>query len=133
MIKKADIIICAWISLLLEKHYQSRIVCYKNVIFTRTEIQNRAEEMLGNNKKIRDNELLDLTVGKGLRDAQKFFLMGGEGALEIYYRLSFPGEIREFNINEYICTLLNNHFWNNSSMNINAAEIESKSLPKNKY
>lgn len=126
MIKKSDIIICAWISLLLEKHCQSNEICYKNAIFTRMEIQNRATEMLGNDRQIRDNEFLNLTVGKGTSTSQKFFLKSGEGALEIYYRLSFPGEICEYNISEYIDILLNNNFFNNIfSMNATAIEIES--------
>lgn len=110
MVKKADIIICAWISLLLEKHYQSREVCYKNLLFTRDEIQKRANELIDPNKRIRDNELLNLTEGKGIcgDSVEKFFLIGGKGALGIYYRLGFPGEINDYNILKYIRLLKSN-------------------------
>ena len=44
MLKKVDRLVCAWISLMLEKHTDRTGLELKDVLFTREELANRAAE-----------------------------------------------------------------------------------------
>ena len=113
MIKKADKMICAWISLVIEKHNKTHTFSYKNTLFTRDEITARTQALVGENGTVRDNEILNLTVGEGNSKSTKYFVKGGKSTLQMYYRLSYPGELLNFEILSYVKILLQELPWNN--------------------
>ena len=60
MLKKVDRLVCAWISLMLEKHSSERAFELKDVLFTREELADRANTLFPrSSKKVLVKEALE--------------------------------------------------------------------------
>ena len=117
MLKKVDRLVCAWISLMLEKHTDGTSFELKDVLFTREELANRANLLFPLiTKKVLSKEVKNYVFGIGNNEADKLFESEQHDDLYLYCRLSersvFQGKELDPRIMELVRTLIHDGDWN---------------------
>ncbi len=129
MLKKVDRLVCAWISLMLEKHIDGRGFELKDVLFTREELASRANSLFPLiTKKVLSKEVKNYVFGIGNNETDKVFESEQHDDLYLYCRLSersvFQGKELDPRISELVRTLINDGDWNSKPKQYSSEEIE---------
>lgn len=130
MLKKVDRLVCAWISLMLEKHTDEKSFEFKDVLFTREELANRANSLFPLiTKKVLSKEVKNYVFGIGNNEADKLFESEQHDDLYLYCRLSersvFQGKELDPRIMELVQTLIHDGDWNSKPKQYSPEEIEN--------
>ena len=130
MLKKVDRLVCAWISLMLEKHTDGTGFELKDVLFTREELANRANLLFPLiTKKVLSKEVKNYVFGIGNNEADKLFESEQHDDLYLYCRLSersvFQGKELDPRIIELVRTLIHDGDWNSKPKQYSPEEIEN--------
>lgn len=130
MLKKVDRLVCAWISLMLEKHTDRTGFEFKDVLFTREELANRANLLFPLiTKKVLSKEVKNYVFGIGNNEADKLFESEQHDDLYLYCRLSersvFQGKELDPRIIELVRTLIHDGDWNSKPKQYSPEEIEN--------
>ena len=130
MLKKVDRLVCAWISLMLEKHTDRTGFELKDVLFTREELANRANLLFPLiTKKVLSKEVKNYVFGIGNNEADKLFESEQHDDLYLYCRLSersvFQGKELDPRIIELVRTLIHDGDWNSKPKQYSPEEIEN--------
>ena len=130
MLKKVDRLVCAWISLMLEKHTDGTSFELKDVLFTREELANRANLLFPLiTKKVLSKEVKNYVFGIGNNEADKLFESEQHDDLYLYCRLSersvFQGKELDPRIIELVRTLIHDGDWNSKPKQYSPEEIEN--------
>ena len=130
MLKKVDRLVCAWISLMLEKHTDGTSFELKDVLFTREELANRANLLFPLiTKKVLSKEVKNYVFGIGNNEADKLFESEQHDDLYLYCRLSersvFQGKELDPRIMELVRTLIHDGDWNSKPKQYSPDEIEN--------
>lgn len=130
MLKKVDRLVCAWISLMLEKHTDGTNFEFKDVLFTREELANRANSLFPLiTKKVLSKEVKNYVFGIGNNEADKLFESEQHDDLYLYCRLSersvFQGKELDPRIIELVRTLIHDGDWNSKPKQYSPEEIEN--------
>ena len=130
MLKKVDRLVCAWISLMLEKHTDEKSFEFKDVLFTREELANRANSLFPLiTKKVLSKEVKNYVFGIGNNEADKLFESEQHDDLYLYCRLSersvFQGKELDPRIIELVRTLIHDGDWNSKPKQYSPEEIEN--------
>lgn len=128
MLKKVDRLVCAWISLMLEKHTDGTSFELKDVLFTREELANRANLLFPLiTKKVLSKEVKNYVFGIGNNEADKLFESEQHDDLYLYCRLSersvFQGKELDPRIIELVRTLIHDGDWNSKPKQYSPEEI----------
>ena len=83
MLRKSKKVVCAWISMMLEKHNANRPFEVREIIFTRREIHKRTIEIF--REEISDYVVKQITVGGPVTSRDVFFLTGTDNAFKLYH------------------------------------------------
>lgn len=130
MLKKVDRLVCAWISLMLEKHGCEKGFELKDVLFTREELADRANTLFPrSSKKVLVKEVKNYIEGIGNSEADKLFVSENYDDLYLYCRLSescvFQGKELDPKISELVRALLNEGAWSSKPRAYSPDDIES--------
>ena len=130
MLKKVDRLVCAWISLMLEKHGSEKGFELKDVLFTREELADRANTLFPrSSKKVLVKEVKNYIEGIGNSEADKLFVSENYDDLYLYCRLSescvFQGKELDPKISELVRALLNEGAWSSKPRAYSPDDIES--------
>lgn len=110
MLRRSKKVVCAWVSLMLEKHKNNEPFRLHEILFTRSEIHARTVEIF--QMDIKDYVIKQITVGGPVTSRDKYFLTGTEDALKLYYWLCQPDEYTGYDVYEIVESLLSSE-WNN--------------------
>lgn len=110
MVRKSEKAVCAWISLMLEKHRKNQPFEMKDILFTRAEIHRRTEEIF--REEISDYIVKQITIGGPVTSRDLFFLTGKDNAFKLYHWLCCPDEYTGYDVEE-IVEALEGSYWNN--------------------
>ena len=131
MLKKVDRLVCAWISLMLEKHGNNeKGFEERDTLFTQNELVNRANSLFPDERKqVSVKDIQDATFGIGNNEAVKYFEKESYYAkLFMYCRLSarnaFQGKGIDGHISELIHVLMDRGSWETAPKRFLYEEIE---------
>ena len=110
MLRKSEKAVCAWISLMLEKHRKNQPFEMKDILFTRAEIHRRTEEIF--REEISDYIVKQITIGGPVTSRDLFFLTGKDNAFKLYHWLCCPDEYTGYDVEE-IVEALEGSYWDN--------------------
>ena len=131
MLKKVDRLVCAWISLMLEKHIEEKGFSEKDILFTQDELVSRANSLFPTEpKQVNLKDIKDATIGIGNNEAVKYFEKESYYAkLFMYCRLSdqntFQGKGLDDHISELIRVLIDRGSWQTSPKKFSYEDIET--------
>lgn len=120
MLRKSQKVVCAWISLMLEKHRKNYPFEMKDILFTRAEIHRRTEEIF--REEISDYIVKQITIGGPVTSRDVFFLTGRDNAFKLYHWLCCPDECTGYNVEEVV-DALERSYWNNRTPYTSRASI----------
>ena len=115
MIRIQDRLVCAWISLMVEKHRIMKNYELSNILFSVNELIDRAKVLFPNGSEAKDSDVRKATVGSGYKEYNKYFISEPFDTLQLYCMLNGPtvfqeGEITPF-LSSMIRVLLNQALW----------------------
>lgn len=120
MLRKSKKVVCAWISMMLEKHNANRPFEVREIIFTRQEIHKRTIEIF--REEISDYVVKQITVGGPVTSRDVFFLTGTDNAFKLYHWLCCPDEYTGYDVEEVVDALTGS-YWNNRTVYTTKASI----------
>lgn len=110
MLRRSKKVICAWISLALEKHKRNHPFEFPKVFFTRAELHARAEEIY--HLSINDYIIRQMTVGRTDSGEGQYFNTNARNSLLQYYWLCCPDEYTGYDVAEIVQGLLDSSWIN---------------------
>ena len=110
MLGRSKKVICAWVSLALERHKENRPFELPKVLFTRAELHERAEEIY--QLTINDYIIQQMTVGRADPGVGQYLITCSSTSLLQYYWLCCPDEYTGYDVDEIVDGLLNSNWIN---------------------
>lgn len=74
MIRIQDRLVCAWISLMIEKHHIEKNYELKNVLFSADEVVGRAKALFPNDSEAKEADIRKATAGSSYTEYNKYFI-----------------------------------------------------------
>jgi hypothetical protein len=128
MIRIQDRLVCAWISLMIEKHHIEKNYELKNVLFSADEVVGRAKALFPNDSEAKEADIRKATAGSSYTEYNKYFISEPFDSVGLYCMLSGQtvyqeGEITSF-LSNMVRVLLNQAAWVSKPENASTQTIE---------
>lgn len=109
MIKKAEYVAAAWISLMIKKNGMDKGFELKNVVFKKEEIIEEANRLLPNNKTVTGADFNNLVIGRGSSVSNKYFIKCQISTMQDYYMLGTKNDNCNYNIDNVVEAFFKSH------------------------
>lgn len=106
MIRIQDRLVCAWISLMVEKHQFKKNFELKNVLFSVSELLDRSKALFPNDTEASGTDVRKAAMGSSYTEYPKYFISEPYDSLNLYYMLAGPTVYLDDEITPYLISLI---------------------------